>query len=636
VIQRFSLDRSSFERFIAAVVCLQSLQQAYASRPGASHSRLLPYLLETLRATDSGELPVQTSLERVLELCLRITGAEGTALWILTGSELTCQARVGVDFENDVTCHALWTRLRSEIKIPEQCIPPLATRSDLDAGQSRVISAANAALAGPSLLIAVLSDGPFPGAVAAFSKNPGFRKQDLANLRLLGGLLQYVLAKAPAPSPVLDLYVPGLGTRDALRTTLEEQQNRTPVFGECVGAVEKTSLTLRIVVRNAYSSLVQIWNLSRGRAVSGREIMWQSWTRLRESVSPRVTLDRNALRKDLPRAVTAALGSKLADVSEQSQVSVSHVMRKLRRARYALLRQMIDQHESLVSYAEEWRRWGTARSESAQSSLLRALSQLARATKHSSAESRAAALATYYRTQEYSRGLLSACTQTVALIAGRCREARITRRTIRVAGPAVGVLAVMSLFIVGVVADRNPLASLASSNHQAATPINSPALAKSAPSSAITRIGEGTRPPQMLEHSHLQVTDPATALTIAAMSPAEIRALRRAANFGDDEAQLQLGMLYELGRHVPHSCAMAAKWVREAAQSGNPAAEYNLGIRYSEGDGVQVNLSEAEHWLRKAETHKDARAAQALAILTGNDKPSMDGAQPNAVRPGSR
>jgi len=115
--------------------------------------------------------------------------------------------------------------------------------------------------------------------------------------------------------------------------------------------------------------------------------------------------------------------------------------------------------------------------------------------------------------------------------------------------------------------------------------------------------------------SHLQVTDPETAATIAELSRYEIQSLRRAADYGDDEAALQLGMLRELGRGFPQSCRQAAAWVTKAAQQGNSAAQYNLGLRYRDGDGVEASLQQAENWLRKAAAHKNLRAARALAEL---------------------
>jgi TPR repeat protein len=118
-----------------------------------------------------------------------------------------------------------------------------------------------------------------------------------------------------------------------------------------------------------------------------------------------------------------------------------------------------------------------------------------------------------------------------------------------------------------------------------------------------------------IQTSHLQITDSETGATIADLSNYEMRNLRRASDYGDDEAALQLGMLYELGRGFPQSCSKAAKWVTKAAENGNAAAEYNLGLRYRDGDGVDANIQQAENWLRKAAAHKTSLAGSLLTEL---------------------
>jgi TPR repeat protein len=74
-------------------------------------------------------------------------------------------------------------------------------------------------------------------------------------------------------------------------------------------------------------------------------------------------------------------------------------------------------------------------------------------------------------------------------------------------------------------------------------------------------------------------------------------------------------MAYELGQHVPQSCAKAARWVTIAAEAGNSAAEFNLGLRYRDGDGVRANRALSEKWLRKAAARRYANAKLALKLL---------------------
>ena len=103
-----------------------------------------------------------------------------------------------------------------------------------------------------------------------------------------------------------------------------------------------------------------------------------------------------------------------------------------------------------------------------------------------------------------------------------------------------------------------------------------------------------------LEPSHLRVTDAAASSLVAGLSRYEMRTVRQQAEYGDAVAALTLGMAYEIGRHVPQSCAQAAHWVAVAAEEGNSAAQYNLALRYLSGDGIPTNLDEARKWLRKA------------------------------------
>src|SRR5580704_1195927 len=105
------------------------------------------------------------------------------------------------------------------------------------------------------------------------------------------------------------------------------------------------------------------------------------------------------------------------------------------------------------------------------------------------------------------------------------------------------------------------------------------------------------------EASHMRVTDPAASSLVQGLSLYEMETVRRQAQYGDDMAALTLGMAYEIGHHVPQSCAEAAHWIAVAAAEGNSAAQYNLGLRYLSGDGTPTNLDEARKWLEKAARH---------------------------------
>jgi len=69
--------------------------------------------------------------------------------------------------------------------------------------------------------------------------------------------------------------------------------------------------------------------------------------------------------------------------------------------------------------------------------------------------------------------------------------------------------------------------------------------------------------------------------------------LRLAAEQGDADAQLALGVLYVYGEGVPQDDAEAVKWYRLAAEQGNGPAQYNLGVMYYDGEGVPQDYAEA-------------------------------------------
>ena len=58
--------------------------------------------------------------------------------------------------------------------------------------------------------------------------------------------------------------------------------------------------------------------------------------------------------------------------------------------------------------------------------------------------------------------------------------------------------------------------------------------------------------------------------------------------------------MYEIGECVEKSFEEAAKWYRLAADQGNPDAQLNLGLMYEYGRGVEKSYEEAAKWYRLA------------------------------------
>lgn len=69
---------------------------------------------------------------------------------------------------------------------------------------------------------------------------------------------------------------------------------------------------------------------------------------------------------------------------------------------------------------------------------------------------------------------------------------------------------------------------------------------------------------------------------------------------GDRDAQFALGTLYQLGRGVEQSDALATRWFRRAAERGSVPAQYNLGNAYKHGRGVEADDAQAFQWWIKA------------------------------------
>ena len=90
---------------------------------------------------------------------------------------------------------------------------------------------------------------------------------------------------------------------------------------------------------------------------------------------------------------------------------------------------------------------------------------------------------------------------------------------------------------------------------------------------------------------------------------------REAADRGDVRAQYDLGRMYKDGRGVPQDPAEAMKWFRKAAQQGDAQAQYDLGRMYEDGRGVPQDPAEAMKWYRKAAEQGDDSAHRALERL---------------------
>lgn len=90
---------------------------------------------------------------------------------------------------------------------------------------------------------------------------------------------------------------------------------------------------------------------------------------------------------------------------------------------------------------------------------------------------------------------------------------------------------------------------------------------------------------------------------------------QRAAQAGDGQAALYVGLLHDLGRGVAQDSKAARTWYERAAALGNAAAMFNIGTLYDSGNGVPRDHVVAADWYRKAAAQGIGRAAYALGLM---------------------
>ncbi len=80
-----------------------------------------------------------------------------------------------------------------------------------------------------------------------------------------------------------------------------------------------------------------------------------------------------------------------------------------------------------------------------------------------------------------------------------------------------------------------------------------------------------------------------------------VRLYRKAAEYGNATAQFCFGNCYLYGTGVPNDYEEAVSWFRKAAKQDYGGAQYNLGVCYNNGIGVLQDSDKANYWFRKAE-----------------------------------
>ena len=89
----------------------------------------------------------------------------------------------------------------------------------------------------------------------------------------------------------------------------------------------------------------------------------------------------------------------------------------------------------------------------------------------------------------------------------------------------------------------------------------------------------------------------------------------KAAEQGDAEAQVNLGLRYHDGEGVPQDYAEAMKRYRKAAEQGLAEAQHNLGLMYADDEGVPQDDAEAYTWFAVAAANGHELAKDNLAMV---------------------
>lgn len=84
---------------------------------------------------------------------------------------------------------------------------------------------------------------------------------------------------------------------------------------------------------------------------------------------------------------------------------------------------------------------------------------------------------------------------------------------------------------------------------------------------------------------------------------------------GDEQAQFEVGVMFERGIGVDLNQTLAAKWYEKAAIQGHKDAQFNIGIMYLTGRGIEQNNQFAMMWLGSAAKQGDKESRALLLEL---------------------
>lgn len=109
--------------------------------------------------------------------------------------------------------------------------------------------------------------------------------------------------------------------------------------------------------------------------------------------------------------------------------------------------------------------------------------------------------------------------------------------------------------------------------------------------------------------------------------------LKWAADRGDVDAQINLGLKYHTGERVPQDYAEAVRWIRKAADQGDARGQALLGAAYEDGQGVPKDFGEAARWYRKSADQGNSVAQENLERVTHQMEQQSRASQASASLP---
>ncbi|MBO6224712.1 MAG: sel1 repeat family protein [Psychrobacter sp.] len=101
--------------------------------------------------------------------------------------------------------------------------------------------------------------------------------------------------------------------------------------------------------------------------------------------------------------------------------------------------------------------------------------------------------------------------------------------------------------------------------------------------------------------------------------PIDLSVMQSAANKGEIQAQLMMGIFHHEGSAgLTKDSAKAFNWYKKAAQAGNQDAQFSLASMYESGDGIDQNYALAKNWYEKAAAQGDSDSQYVLGSMYYN------------------